>query len=708
MPRLDTGKYSAGLCELMAFCVEESPSDRPSIEKVQNHHYIFNTARRHPTNSLKRLLYDYYLWERSGGQRVSLFMPGGAPVSEPSKEEDDEEEWNFSTTDDFDMSFAPAQSARRAESLSSTSVREHNSQGQNRHVVQPTETHRRIPLKPLERLFIADDSYNYLERGQQANVMAPSDLPLREHNEHSTHRETLIDAGDYDPNTGIATIPDMSTIRANMKLNRFVSDAEDEGEETIKFQETDEGVGRRATKDWKFPTFFAVSDEEQDRRKTQDWKFPTMIPTEEDDMANSSNPQASGTTTAPRPSLLHSATEPVGSSFVMHAKQADILTASSHQSIIYLDDPTPTAPVYGGLGADYQSSLVGSADFNNSFQPQPHIGLPELEAAGPHLGGPLNVDQKSSVPEGSNLADFMDSYGGNTYSDSAELDGMAIDQRQAQNFRLHFDRQQWVDWKDREASNVQTQIVEYPAREGILGRSNGGDFAFEDPGARQARPVLRLDDTDFPVMDDMRDELYAMGGSRSHEDELALARSQKRPAVHDPSPYMMDDSQPHSTKGRIGGSSAEYHGRTLSGASDGNVYVDEEATVEEPRQVPFRIPPLPAPPLPEVLVEGAPPELVAAELERMLTHFMDGLGATRTILEAHLDRFERRAAQKAAKKANKKAAKAAKRVAGQEVAEDTGPSMDYEEELLADPQADPGQNEAGEVVTETAEKAAEA
>lgn len=276
LPKLEGTKYSPGLRELVEFCFERSPRKRPSIEMVQNHYYISETSRHYPTSSLTRLLYDYYMWEHSGGQRASLFMPGGAPPPEALQEH--EQEWNFSTTEIFDQHVASTQLGFQPSGLGSSSVRDFQYDQRRGPASQTLEAHPRIPLNPLERLFIPNDSYNYAERGQRVNFMAPSDLPLREQNENTSRRETLIDVGSIDPSTGMATIPDLSTIR-EPRFSRFMRDSDDESEETLRFQEPSEDGTRRATRDWTFPSLQAPHSNQEGehvRRNTQDWTFPVM------------------------------------------------------------------------------------------------------------------------------------------------------------------------------------------------------------------------------------------------------------------------------------------------------------------------------------------------------------------------------------------------------------------------------------------------
>jgi hypothetical protein len=77
-PRLTGDQYSAQLKDLVAFCMVENPAQRPPIEAVQQHRYIYNSSDTYPTISLSILVNAYKIWEIQGGSRRSLFTAGGA------------------------------------------------------------------------------------------------------------------------------------------------------------------------------------------------------------------------------------------------------------------------------------------------------------------------------------------------------------------------------------------------------------------------------------------------------------------------------------------------------------------------------------------------------------------------------------------------------------------------------------------------------
>ena len=107
-PRLPENCGTPELRDLVAFVLDADPSKRPNMAQICQHKYILGTEESHPTSTLRELVKEYYLWEHSGGQRASLFMQGGAAQPKFLQDQDDEdEEWNFSTTANFEKQNDP-------------------------------------------------------------------------------------------------------------------------------------------------------------------------------------------------------------------------------------------------------------------------------------------------------------------------------------------------------------------------------------------------------------------------------------------------------------------------------------------------------------------------------------------------------------------------------------------------------------------------
>jgi hypothetical protein len=102
----ESESHSDGLRSLVSYALSPDVASRPSMKDVLEHDFLKDTDETHPTHTLTELVQTYYAWLFSGGQRVSLFMPGGAAaatVEDPDAEDTESlDEWNFSMTQDFE------------------------------------------------------------------------------------------------------------------------------------------------------------------------------------------------------------------------------------------------------------------------------------------------------------------------------------------------------------------------------------------------------------------------------------------------------------------------------------------------------------------------------------------------------------------------------------------------------------------------------
>jgi hypothetical protein len=100
----ESGDFSDGLRSLVSYALTPDAGTRPSMRDILNHDILRDTEESHPTKMLTELVETYYAWLFKGGQRVSLFMPGGAAAAtnDAAPDVDPEDEWNFSMTQDFE------------------------------------------------------------------------------------------------------------------------------------------------------------------------------------------------------------------------------------------------------------------------------------------------------------------------------------------------------------------------------------------------------------------------------------------------------------------------------------------------------------------------------------------------------------------------------------------------------------------------------
>jgi serine/threonine protein kinase len=304
IPRLEGDQYSDELKDLVAFCLEEDPARRPTIEAVQQHSYILNTEAAYPTAGLANLVKAYRLWESQGGSRKSLFAMGGAQApSEYSSTAMANDEWNFSSTIDFDRSVLEDTDAQAVYDVYGSNVDFDFNDETSRPAKQ--KSRRRQPpahlptvKAPLEKVFDPNTISNYDENSRlyyNKPMPAPvSDLPLRDDSQHSTLRESLIDLDASLHGSDLSRFADMDTIRAGPSQTSNDYHTEDSSD----FDKA------------------PLSDpaDTQNNRRTQDWKFPSMAPPASANPAMSRfpfNEAAQTPISAGRPPLIHTQTEPI-------------------------------------------------------------------------------------------------------------------------------------------------------------------------------------------------------------------------------------------------------------------------------------------------------------------------------------------------------------------------------------------------------------
>lgn len=349
IPRLDGDHYSDGMKDIVAYCLEERPEDRPTIEEVQNHFFIRDTEIEYPFSLLSELIKAFKHWEAAGGSRKSLFNPGGAqaPFGSPFPDES-EGDWNFSTTAAFDQAVDDSTNFQDVINVYGSSV-DLSSQFADQtskpsRQQQARERGRRRPppealnpiMAPLEKLFDPNTISNYEENSRvhygRDFVMPMSDLPLRERDDTAkiSIRDTMIDLGGHDSETGDSSFPGM-TLRADRSSRTDASDY--------------------AYNDGTFREFSAVdlSDiADNNNRRTQEWKFPSVLPASADTQT-SHFPTVSAVARPPatlgvgsRPTLVHHPTEPIGIGFSNSmASVPNSPRMSVRESLIDLDFSMP-------------------------------------------------------------------------------------------------------------------------------------------------------------------------------------------------------------------------------------------------------------------------------------------------------------------------------------------------------------------------------
>ncbi|KAJ5125627.1 hypothetical protein N7448_004945 [Penicillium atrosanguineum] len=365
-PKLNNDNYSQGLQELIAFVLEPDPANRPTMADVLEHPYIAGTEEEYPTSSVGELVRNYYQWSQRGGQRISLFNPGGAQAAEMPDVEEPVDDWNFSTTDGFERRFSvidldqiAASLAEMEEPISPTTPAPENDSGEEMNIsdMDPEERANfdervRRGAAAMEGLFNEEmPSYKYETKNDFVPIQpAPptSDLPLRTDTDRSSVMSTLIDIdiGSFDSSHYAAGAPtaqpfqlaNADTIRANRhrNSNENSSQSSNSGHENEESQEEafqPQTGPRPPTMDWKFPSFAPPSDPEDEpeakaeetpapaasapeepfqaeKRATMQWTFPVMGA----DTSDSVNSDSYDTLRAPLPGIQEQKNDTPGES----------------------------------------------------------------------------------------------------------------------------------------------------------------------------------------------------------------------------------------------------------------------------------------------------------------------------------------------------------------------------------------------------------
>ncbi|KAL7800552.1 serine/threonine protein kinase, STE family, STE20-related [Trichoderma afarasin] len=304
-PRLEGDQYSAGLRDLVSYCLQHDAAKRPTIEQVQLHRYVRNTEESHPTSSLVHLVRAFKLWEAQGGDRRSLFSAGGAQGLADLSAAISNDEWNFSTTAAFDQQVLDQGDAQDVYDVYGSKV-EFNPEGYDETSrPQKPKSRRRPPphlpsvKAPLEKIFDPNTISTYEENSRayySQPFQAPiSDLPLRDETAPTPDvRESLIDLDVSLHGGELSQFVDLDTIKPSNIDSHASLDYDFDDASFVRGPMSDpiDLKDNRRTQDWKFPSMTAPVSADP-----QEFKFP---------FTNNLPPPDDG-----RPALVHhAATEP--------------------------------------------------------------------------------------------------------------------------------------------------------------------------------------------------------------------------------------------------------------------------------------------------------------------------------------------------------------------------------------------------------------
>ncbi|KAK7426190.1 Serine/threonine-protein kinase PAK 4 [Neonectria magnoliae] len=269
-PRLEGDQYSQGLKDLVAYCLEDNPKKRPTIEQIQRHRYIYNTHNAYPASGLAHLVRGYKLWESQGGIRKSLFSAVGAQGPSDMAAAFANDEWNFSTTTAFDpQSFDTGDAQKVLDAYGSSVDFDHDGFDETSRPQKPKSRRRPPPhlpsvKAPLEKIFDpnTDSTYDDNSRAYYGRPFPPpasaSDLPLRDDSSQPPGvRESLIDLDASLHGSDLSEFVDMNTIRAGDSRASIDYDFGDANYTRPPNSDPVDVSNNRRTRDWKFPSMAA-------------------------------------------------------------------------------------------------------------------------------------------------------------------------------------------------------------------------------------------------------------------------------------------------------------------------------------------------------------------------------------------------------------------------------------------------------------------
>ena len=274
---------------------------------ILDHPYVANSAEEYPTSSLSELVRIYYQWSQAGGQRASLFNPGGASAAVMPTLNNTLGDWNFSTTDNFERRYSVLDLDQLAASLAEMEAELNPSSSSHQDYHEPSNAQFENPPEKeeapenranfeervhrgaaaMEGLFDqSKPSYKYETKNDFVPVEERrplySDLPLRSETDRSSVTSTFIDldfgafdSSHYAAGSALAQpfqLADGHTIRATRSSGRFNRDSSSVSHSNSThpmLSDTVEGPDafeprtgpRPPTMEWSFPAFMAPADE---------------------------------------------------------------------------------------------------------------------------------------------------------------------------------------------------------------------------------------------------------------------------------------------------------------------------------------------------------------------------------------------------------------------------------------------------------------
>lgn len=313
----ESGNHSSALRSLVSYTLTTDPRTRPSFNDVLEHEFLVNTEETYPTTILSELVKVYYRWLYAGGQRASLFMPGGAVAGDtPGSLTTLDEEWNFSATDKFENRMSTVLNIPDFSDLPTTTQPEGDSTPRAQKATDTSDISAEEKANFEERVRRGADlsnifdpdkpDYEYVTKTDFVPIQKRrvSDLPLRAMSEERPYSiaNQVIDLGDFDSSNYAAVsqakdekikLADAATIRANRSNSKLYLDTPASETSTTKPSTLFSGATlttsidqpRPATPDFSFPPKewnepskeAETGESSKPKHKTMEWSFASAM-----------------------------------------------------------------------------------------------------------------------------------------------------------------------------------------------------------------------------------------------------------------------------------------------------------------------------------------------------------------------------------------------------------------------------------------------
>lgn len=622
-PRLEGEEYSEALKAFVTFCLPDERKNRPTAKAIMEHPFVADTSKKYPTSILRELIERFAVWEQSGGERASLFNPNIGAAGPEALEDlaDDGDDWNFSTTDDFDEEVY--------NQLADVVEKEHHEMANRRKDLTASKPQPSTPFdigltqraqrgeQKMGRIFDPHGKdYEYKAQSSE------SDLPLRNTVEETSKvRESVIDLdlAMGAPEPQIDNVPTLKANRVSTTPFYGPDDGEDgdDDEDYPPYEDNnaEDHSSKRDTMAWSFPTINTSAAAEN--RKTMEWSFASAQMMNDDGPSKVADDTLlsapTGAKLAPgfRPTLKHTATAPPGEVTLANPRampdnlNLDVPLADTEPTIdldlatqgVTYDDDYYSRPSTGySTHADSSFSMDDPFAFEKNAQTirkSDHpVPAPAPNRASLHTHS-QSEPNRTSNPEFDEDYNYALNHGVNGHARGSSYNDMETNLSRAPSVKASMDSlRHATDDDDDDSPEVTTRRAPYPQ----VSQASWDLYDTDTSSTSGPPPNIPLPKRPYDSNTAKRSNFAALRSNAGSDSERPRGRLHPQ------------DQQP-TRAGRGGGSKGQ--------------------SADRQRFLPF---PEPVGPSAAALADDADPEVVIAEVRRLLRDFNNGLQLCGTVL----------------------------------------------------------------------------